>query len=200
MSEVCLFANTGDWPVPDLQIGFVHRAQASFVVHPKSTLKQDDKLITTLPGLVRPLSRGTVRLASNNPLDNSLFDPNLLGDPEDLRRMIRAFEIGREIFDTQAFREWGNVEVWPGSLATTADEIEQFVRDSTGSYHYAGACKTGTDELAVVDPQLRVRGIDGLRVADASVIPEAPTGNTQTAVLMIGERAADFIKQDATGS
>lgn len=198
MSEVCLFACTGgDCPVPDLQIGFIHRAQASFVVHPKSHLTQDDKLVATLPGLVRPLSRGTVRLASSDPLDTSLFDPNLLGDPEDFRRMVRAFEIGREIFQTRAFAEWGITEVWPGPVAGTADEVEQFVRDSTGSYyHYAGACKLGTDALAVVDPQLRVRGVEGLRVADASVIPEAPTGNTQTAVLMIAERAADFVKQD----
>jgi choline dehydrogenase len=201
MSETCLFANTGDWPVPDLQIGFIHRAQAAFVVHPKSTLTQDDKLIATLPGLVRPLSRGRVRLASANPLENSLFDPNLLGEPSDLRRMIRGFEIGREIFNTQAFREWGIKEVFPGPVAGTADEIEQYIRDSTGSYyHYVGACKMGTDELAVVDPSLRVRGIEGLRVADASVIPEAPTGNTQTAVLMIAERAADFIKKDTSGS
>lgn len=200
MSEVCLFANTGDWPVPDLQIGFIHRAQASFVVHPKSHLTQDDRLVATLPGLVRPLSRGRVRLASGNPLDNSRFDPNLLGDPEDFRRLVRAFEIGREIFHTRAFAEWGATEVWPGPVAGTADEVAQFVRDSTGSYyHYAGACKLGTDQLAVVDPRLRVRGVEGLRVADASVIPEAPTGNTQTAVLMIGERAADFIK-DAVGS
>lgn len=201
MSETCLFANTGDWPVPDLQIGFIHRAQAAFIVHPKATLKQDDKLIATLPGLIRPLSRGTVRLASSNPLDNSLFDPNLLGEPEDLRRMIRAFEIGREIFSTQAFREWGIKEVWPGPVAGTAYEIEQFIRDTTGSYyHYVGACKIGIDELAVVDPKLRVRGVEGLRVADASVIPEAPTGNTQTVVLMIAERAADFVKQDTAGS
>lgn len=198
MSEVSLFTSTSDSPVPDLQIGFIHRAQAGFVVHPKAHLTQDDRLVTALPGLVRPLSRGTVRLASSNPLDNPLFGPNLLGDPEDFRRMVRGFEIGREIFRTRAFAEWGVSELWPGPVAGTADEVEQFVRDSTGSYyHYVGACKLGTDQLAVVDPWLRVRGVEGLRVADASVIPETPTGNTQTSVLMVAERAADFVKQDA---
>lgn len=194
MSEVCLFANTGAWPVPDLQIGFLHRAQTSFVQHPRFHVEQDDRLITALPGLVRPLSRGTVRLASADPTDNSLFDPNILADPEDLRRMVLAFETARDIFRTRAFTEWGVREVWPAEVAGTAEEVEQFVRASTGSYyHYAGACKMGTDALAVVDPELRVRGVAGLRIADASVIPEAPTGNTQTCVAMIAERAAAFV-------
>jgi len=196
MSEVCLFANTGGWPVPDLQIGFIHRAQTSFVVHPKFNLQPNIRYITALPGLIRPLSRGTVRLASANPTDTSLFDPQLLADPEDLRRMVAAFEIGRDIFHTKAFGEWGAKEVWPAEVARTPEEVVQFVKDLTGSYyHYVGACKMGIDELAVVDPELRVRGVEGLRIADASVIPEAPTGNTQTVVLMIAERAADFITQ-----
>ena len=194
MSEVCLFANSGGWSVPDLQIGFIHRAQVSFVRHPKFHLEQDDRFITTIPGLVRPLSRGTLRLASANPTDNSLFDPRLLADPEDFRRMVLAFDMSRDILHSKAFAEWGVKEVWPAEVAGTRAEVEQFVRDSTGSYyHYVGACKMGIDTLSVVDPELRVRGVDGLRIADASVIPEAPTGNTQTAVLMIAERAADFI-------
>jgi len=194
MSEVCLFANSGSWPVPDLQIGFIHRAQTSFVQHPKFHLEYDPKYITALPGLVRPLSRGTVRLASANPLDNSLFDPRLLADPEDFRRMVLAFEMSRDIFHTKAFAEWGAKEAWPAEVGSTREEVVQFIKDSTGSYyHYVGACKMGIDELSVVDPQLKVRGVEGLRIADASVIPEAPTGNTQTAVLMIAERAADFI-------
>jgi choline dehydrogenase-like flavoprotein len=200
MSEVCLFANTGGWPVPDLQIGFIHRAQTSFVVHPKFHLQPNPRYITALPGLIRPLSRGTVRLASANPTDNSLFDPQLLADPEDLRRMVAAFEIGRDIFHTKAFAEWGAKEVWPAEVAKTPEEVVEVVKDLTGSYyHYVGACKMGIDELAVVDPELRVRGVEGLRIADASVIPEAPTGNTQTAVLMIAERASDFITK-ANGS
>lgn len=196
MSEVCLFAHTGAWPVPDLQIGFIHRAQAAFVQHPRFHVEQDDRLVTALPGLVRPLSRGTVRLASADPTDDSLFDPNILGDPEDFRRMVLAFEMARDIFRTRAFAEWGVREVWPAEVAGTPAEVEQFVRASAGSYyHYAGACRMGSDVLAVVDPELRVRGVDGLRIADASVIPEAPTGNTQTCVVMIAERAADFIRR-----
>ncbi len=201
MSEVCLFANTGHWPVPDLQIGFIHRAQTSFIRHPKFTVQPDPRLITALPGLVRPLSRGTVRLASANPTDNALFDPNILGEPSDFARMLEAFQISREIFHTQAFAEWGVREVWPGPDVSAEEDVKAFVRQVSGSYyHYAGACRMGTDELAVVDPQLRVRGVEGLRIADASVIPEAPTGNTQTGILMIAERAADFVLQAAAGA
>ncbi|MGW5200583.1 GMC family oxidoreductase [Streptomyces spiralis] len=189
LSEVCLFANSGGWPVPDLQIGFVHRAQ--FQPEP------DPRLITALPGLVRPLSRGTLRLASDDPTATPLLDPGYLSHPSDVDRLIRAFEIGREIFGTRAFAEWGLKEVTPGPSVGTRAELDAFVRENVTSYfHYAGACRMGTDNLAVVDPELKVRGVEGLRVADASVIPELPTGNCQTAVVMIAERAADFVRRD----
>lgn len=189
LSEVCLFANSGGWPVPDLQIGFVHRAQ--FQPEP------DPRLITSLPGLVRPLSRGTLRLASSDPLTDPLLDPAYLSHPSDVDRLIKAFELGREIFGTRAFAEWGLKEVTPGPSVTTRAELEAFVRENVTSYfHYAGACRMGSDNLAVVDPELKVRGVEGLRVADASVIPELPTGNCQTAVVMIAERAADFVRRD----
>ncbi|MFC0547845.1 GMC family oxidoreductase [Kutzneria chonburiensis] len=193
MSEVCLFANTGGWPVPDLQIGFVHRAQ--FQAEP------DVRKTTMIPGLVRPLSRGTVRLASADPTENVLFDPGYLSHPSDLERMVQAFELGRDLFSTKAFAAWGVKEVTPGSDVATKAEVTQYVKDNVGSYyHYVGACKMGTDNLAVVDPRLKVYGVEGLRIADASVIPEVPTGNCQTAVMMIAERAAEFIKDDLSRS
>ena len=83
-------------------------------------------------------------------------------------------------------------------MLSTQEGVREYVRNNAGSYyHYAGTCRMGVDDMSVVDPQLRVHGVDGLRVADASVIPSLPTGNCQTSVLMIGERAADFIKQSA---
>jgi choline dehydrogenase len=189
MSEVCLFANTGGWPVPDLQIGMIHRAQFQ--------PKPDPKLVTMLPGLVRPLSRGTVRLASANPTDNVLADPRYLSHPEDLRRMVRAFELSRELFATKAFAEWGVSEVTPGADVSTPEQVTEYVKQAVGSYyHYVGACKMGTDTQSVVDPELKVYGVEGLRIADASVMPEVPTGNCQTPVLMIAERCAEFIKRD----
>jgi choline dehydrogenase len=207
VSECCLFCNTEDWLVPDLQIGFLHRAPFQAPHRPlfawvsgQPAPKPDPKLITALPGLVRPLSRGRLRLASSNPLDNPLIDPNYMVEETDFKRMVRAFEIVREIFHTKAFAEWGVTEVAPGPDVKSDGQVQEFMRQNIGAYyHYAGACKMGVDKMAVADPHLRVYGVEGLRVADASVIPEVPTGNSQTTVLMIAERAADFIKQETLG-
>jgi choline dehydrogenase len=189
LSEVCLFADSGGYPVPDLQIGFVHRAQFQPEPHPR--------LVTMLAGMVRPLSRGTLRLASADPLEAPLIDPAYLSNPSDARRFVEAFKIGRELLGTSAFAEWGAKEVTPGPSISTDAEIDEFMRANMHSYfHCAGAAKMGTDELSVVDPRLRVHGVEGLRVADASVMPALTTGNCQTAVVMIAERAADFIKRD----
>ncbi len=192
MSEACLFVNTGGLPVPDLQIGTINRAQFQ--------PKPDPKLVTTIPGLIRPFSRGTVRLASADPTDNVLHDPRYLSHPEDLRRMVLAFEMGHEIFHSKAFAEWGVKQVTPGPEVHSKSEVTEYVKQNLGSYyHYTGACKMGTDAAAVVDPELKVYGVEGLRIADASVMPEVPTGNCQTAVLMIAERCADFVKRDLNG-
>ncbi|GII87743.1 choline dehydrogenase [Sphaerisporangium siamense] len=190
MSEVCLFANTGGWAVPDVQIGFIHRAQFQPEPHPQ--------LVTMLPGLVRPLARGTLRLASADPLDAPLADPRYLSHPSDRERMVDAFEMARDLFRTHAFADWGVKEVTPGDGVSSRADVTEFVKQNLGSYyHYVGACKMGVDELAVVDPRLRVYGVEGLRIADASVMPEVTTGNCHTAVVMVAERVADFIKQDA---
>lgn len=160
LSEVGLFANTGGWPVPDLQIGFVHRAQFQAEPNPRH--------FTAIPGLVRPLSRGTVRLASSNPTDNVRFDPQYLSHPSDLERMVKAFEISREMFATKAFAAWGSKEVLPGVAVSSKEEVTEYVKANVGSYyHYVGAAKMGTDNLSVVDPQLKVYGVEGLRIADA---------------------------------
>jgi choline dehydrogenase len=186
LAEACLFLNTGGWPTADLEIGFIHRAQ--FQPAP------DPKLATMLPGVTRPLSRGTLRLASADPADAPLADPRYLSHPLDVERLVRGFEIGRELLGTAAFAQWGVKEVTPGPGVATRGEITEYVRANAGSYfHYTGTARMGTDELAVVDPQLRVRGVEGLRVVDASVMPDVTSGNPQSAVLMIAERAADLI-------
>ena len=186
LCEACLFAESDGGPTPDLQIGFIHRAQ--FQPEP------DPRLMTALTGLVRPLSRGTVRLAGAGPLAPPLADPGYLTHPADGARLAHGFELARELFHTKAFAAWDAREVTPGAEVRDRAAITRFVRRNTGSYfHYAGTCRMGEDDLAVVDPLLRVRGVRGLRVADASVMPSLPTANCQTAVLMIAERAADFV-------
>lgn len=191
LSESALFCKSEPgWVGPDIQMGFVH-VPFSIIVgqnHPNS--------ITILPGVVRPLSRGWIRLASANPLDKPLINPNYLGNHSDLVRLKDAVKLGREIFHTNAFSDWVGEELMPGPGVQTEDELLQFTKDNAASYHHqAGSCKMGLDDMAVVDPQLRVYGVEGLRVADASVTPTVPSGNCHAGIMMIAERGADLIKQ-----
>jgi choline dehydrogenase len=105
--------------------------------------------------------------------------------------------MARVIYATRAFADgWQLAEVAPGPEVTSRSELEAWVIENVGSYyHFAGSCKMGSDPMAVVDPQLRVRGVQGLRIADASIMPAVTSSNPHTTVVMIGERAADLIKQ-----
>ncbi len=106
-------------------------------------------------------------------------------------------KIAREIYGTKAFVEWGMKEVGPGPQVADDGSLREWVINNTGSYyHFVGSCKMGIDRLAVVDPELKVYGVEGLRVADGSVMPSIPSANTHTTVVMIGERAAEFIKAE----
>jgi choline dehydrogenase len=190
LSESALFCKSDPgWVGPDLQIAFVH-VPFDIIIgqgHPNS--------VSILPGVVRPLSRGWIRLASRNPLDKPLVNPNYLGVEADLERMVQAVKLSRDIFATNAFSGWIKQELLPGSDVQTDDELRAFAKRRADSYHHqSGSCKMGMDTMAVVDPQLRVYGVEGLRVADASVMPCVPSGNCHAGILMIGEKASDMIK------
>ena len=107
-------------------------------------------------------------------------------------------QLARDIYHTKSFADaYGLIEIGPGPDIKTHAELEKWVMSNLGSYyHFAGSCKMGIDNMAVVDSRLKVRGVEGLRVADGSIIPEIPSANPHTCIVMIGERAADFIKQD----
>ena len=189
LSEVALFCKSHPgWVGPDLQICFVHV--------PFSVIDEEfSNSISILPGVVRPLSRGWVRLAGRDPLAMPLINPNYLAVPADEERLIESVKLAREIFATRAFASWVGQELTPGGDVRTHEELRAYVRQSADSYHHqAGSCKMGLDAMAVVDPELRVYGVEGLRVADASVMPVVPSGNCHTAIVMIGERCADLIK------
>jgi choline dehydrogenase len=125
-------------------------------------------------------------------------NPNYLAAKSDRDRLVQAVKLSREIFATRAFSDWIGQELMPGpDVGTSDDDLQQFVTNTADSYHHqAGSCRMGMDEMAVVDPRLRVHGLQGLRVADASVMPAVPSGNCHAGIVMIGERCADFVKQD----
>ncbi|MCL6250239.1 GMC family oxidoreductase N-terminal domain-containing protein [Altererythrobacter sp. KTW20L] len=148
------------------------------------------------PVALYPKSRGTVRLASGDPTAAPLIDPNLLKEPEDILPLIRALKISRAAFATRPFAKYQGTEVAPGPECQTDAEWDAYIRATGYTVHHpVGTAKMGSvdDASAVVDPQLRVRGIAGLRVADASVMPSVIGGNTNAPCVMIGERCADFI-------
>ena len=190
LSESALFCRSDSgWVGPDLQLAFVH-VPFDIIIgqnHPNS--------ISILPGVVRPMSRGWVRLASSNPLDKPLVNPNYLGVEADVERLVQGVKLAREIFATETFSSWVKQELMPGPDIQSDEQLRTFVRQKADSYHHqVGSCKMGLDEMAVVDPHLRVYGVEGLRVADASVIPVVPSGNCNTAIVAIGEKVSDLIK------
>jgi choline dehydrogenase len=142
-------------------------------------------------GLIRTLSRGSIRLRSPDPTAAPLLDPRVLTADGDLEALAASVELAREIGRQPAFAEWTARELYPGPEVRTRAQLHDYVRRTVASYHHqVGTCRMGSDEGAVVDPQLRVRGVEGLRVADASIMPFITTGNTHAPALMIGARAA----------
>ncbi|WP_306459631.1 GMC family oxidoreductase [Streptomyces sp. OK228] len=141
-----------------------------------------------------PHSSGTVRLADANPGSAPVVDPGYLSDDRDLEIMRKGLALARRIGEADAFADWRKQEAVPGSR-TSGESVDEFIRKATGPYfHFTGTCRMGTGADAVVDPaNLRVHGIAGLRVADASVMPTIPSANTNATVYAIAERAAELI-------
>ncbi len=148
------------------------------------------------PSFVHPSGRGTVRLASSDPMAYPIIDHELVGG-DDLKALMAACRHARDIFQTPAMKAKSVVEVLPGDRVQTDDEWAAFLRTySFRPYHPVGTCRMGSDDDAVVDPQLRVRGVDGLRVVDASIFPAITSGNTNAPTIMVSEKAAAMILQD----
>lgn len=144
--------------------------------------------------LLRPTSRGELRLRSANPADQPLLRFNYMQTEKDRRDLVNGMRRGREVVQQKAFDEFRGEEVYPGKDKTSFEDLDHFVRSTLGTdFHPCSTCRMGTDDMAVVDPQLRVRGIAGLRVVDASVMPRVVSGNTNAPTQMIANRAADYI-------
>ncbi len=145
------------------------------------------------PVLLYPNSRGSVRLMSADPEAEPVIDPKLLDDPVDLQRMVRAVRLCRRILRAPAFSMYRAREYQPGPDVESDADIESFIRSSAATVHHpVGSCRMGTGSDAVVDSELKLRGVDALRVADASVFPSIIGGNTNAPTIMVAERAADF--------
>lgn len=175
--------------VPDLQpIHFAVPLRAEWMVGPEEG-------ISLMAGLVRPASRGRVTLASADPTVAPLIDPRVLSAPGDVEALATAVRLCRDIAAQPALRKtWGAVEIYPGTLGSTRELLHDYVRESVVTYHHqSGTCAMGSHEGSVVNDRLSVHGVEGLTVADASVMPTVTTGNTNAPVAMIAERAAEFI-------
>jgi choline dehydrogenase-like flavoprotein len=146
------------------------------------------------PVLLYPKSRGRLSIDSPDPFAAPLIDPGLLSDAEDLPPLIRAVQLCRDIFKAAPFARYHASEVAPGPNVRTVDQIAEFVRATAATVHHpVGTCRMGTDSGAVVDPKLRVIGLEGLRVADASIFPSIIGGNTNAVTVMVAEKAADLL-------
>jgi len=182
-----------DEPVPDLQLHFV---VGKLVDHGRKTTFGHGYSCHVC--VLRPASRGSIRLAGNDPMAPALIDPNYLGEPADARLLVKGFKIVRDILGQRALADNGGRELRASAGARTDEEIEQFVRNHADTiYHPVGSCRMGNGPDDVVDAQLRVHGVAGLRVVDASIMPRIVGGNTNAPVIMIAEKAADMIKAAA---
>ena len=153
--------------------------------------------------LLRPVSRGSVTLASSDPLAPPLIDPNFLAERDDVDRLVRGFKLVRKILAQPALASQGGQESAATASAQTDAQIEQFIRSHADTiYHPVGTCRMGSGPLNVVDARLRVHGVQGLRVVDASIMPRIVGGNTNAPTIMIAEKAADMLKaaQNVSGA
>lgn len=189
-AEATLLTRTGDHaPCPDLQLFLF---QIPF--HPRR-LPFPPNSFTLMASAMQPYSSGTVRLSGPDATDAPLIDPRCLDDERDVATLVQGVELARELAGAGAMRAWSARELLPGPEVRGRAGLTRFVRENTGTYfHAAGTCRMGADEAAVLDPRLRVRGVQGLRVADASVMPSLVAANTHAACVMIGEMAADLIR------
>lgn len=188
-TEGCAFARSTPERVDcDLEI--------SFAKEPHFAPEASDGLprYTIIPGITRPKSHGTVRLTAADPDAALEIDPNYFSHPDDMAAMIRAVRLSREIGEQAALTNWNGGEYFPGPAVESDEAIAAYVaKDVSTWFHPVGTCRMGIGDDAVVDPALRVRGVTGLRVADASIMPDIVSVNTNAASTMIGWKAGDAI-------
>ncbi len=202
------FGRKGPWTTNTVESGGFVRSKPDLaqpdlqIILGPQYMNQSERLIPYGHGfsihisLLQPKSRGRLTLKSADPAAAPRLDGNFLSEREDAEALARGVQITRRLIETSAFNTYRGEEVLPGPKVKSEKEVIDFVYQNVGTtFHPAGSCKMGRDPMAVVDPQLRVHGLEGLRVVDASVMPSVISGNTNAPVIMIAERAADMIHQ-----
>jgi len=185
------YAN-GAGSVPDVQFHFLAGAGAEAGV---PSVPPGSSGITLNSYTIRPGSRGTVRLRSADPAARPVVDPNYLAEPGDLATSVEGVRISREIFAQPSLQKHIRRVRYPDDGVRTRRDLEDYARQhGRTSYHPCGTCKMGTDPMAVVDPQLRVHGLDGIRICDSSIMPSLIGSNTNAPTIMIAEKASDLIR------
>jgi choline dehydrogenase-like flavoprotein len=191
-----LFETGGFWyadpdsPQPDIQL---HLGLGSGIEAGVERLKNAG--VTLNSAFLQPRSRGTVRLASADPAAMPLIDPNYWEDPYDRKTAIEGLRMAREILAQPALKPFILAERAPGPQVRSEQELADYVfRTCKTDHHPAGSCKMGTDAMAVVTPDLKVRGLEGLRVCDSSIMPRVVSSNTNAPTMMIGEKASDLVR------
>jgi choline dehydrogenase len=175
--------------LPDIQMHFIG---ALLKDHGKT--KPDQHCFSNHVCVLRPESRGYIALKSLDPTIPPIIQPNYLSAQKDLDVMVKGVKMSREVINQKAFDQYRGAELHPGLDVQTDTEIEEFIRSHAETiYHPVGTCKMGNDEFAVVDDKLRVRGVENLRVVDASVMPTLIGGNTNAPTIMIADKISDHI-------
>jgi len=183
---------------PDVQLHFMPAMENTANLHlPNPFKKQKTETnhgFTLRVGPVNPQSRGEITLRSADPNDAPKIQPNYLATEFDINTMIEGIRMAREVIAQPAFEEYRGAEIAPGADLQSPDDLTAWLRATAmTTFHPVGTCKMGTDKMAVVDDRLRVHGVEGLRVADASIMPIISSGNTNAPAIMIGEKCAEFI-------
>ena len=183
-----------DLAFPDIKLSF-----GLMAMDPKTRKPLRGGGAVVYANVAKPKSRGELRLRSADATDKPVIDHRLLGHPDDMAAMVSGVKQVQQIMQARAFRPYDEARLWPDPLPSTDAEWEERIRNESGiGYHPVGTCRMGGDAASVVDPRLRVRGVAGLRVVDASIMPVMPAANTNAPAIMIGEKGAAMIAEDAT--
>jgi len=187
-------------PLPDIQLLFTAAPLAAWPYMQPFKAPFVDGFATRIVA-VQPESRGRVKLKSNDPLAAPLIHQNFLSQPRDWQSLRAGFRVARNLAAQPSMAPFVSAEFFPGPKYESDDEIDEHIRKTSITVHHpCGTCRMGVDAGSVVDPELRLRGVTGLRVVDASVMPDLICGNINAAVLMIAEKASDLIRNRAEQS